>query len=193
MSHVLKPTKECELTFEEYLETPETNLRQEVIDGVIVMSPSPSYGHQFLLGDLYHLIREFAARRDLGMVIMAPADLLIRKKPKLRVRQPDLMFIARGRTSRETLEKVHVLEIAPDLAVEILSPSNTAALWSEKLADYASIRVPELWLVEPETRSVEVHTLAEGRYALTRRFGGDDEVQSGVLPGLALPVRLLFP
>jgi Uma2 family endonuclease len=131
-------------------------------------------------------------RHDLGAVVIAPADLLIRKKPKLRVRQPDLMYLARGRISREKLKKVQVLEIAPDLAVEILSPSNTAARRDEKVADYASIRVPELWFVDPESESVEVHTRAEDRYTLTRRFEKDDEVQSGVLPGLALPVRSIF-
>jgi Uma2 family endonuclease len=192
MSHVLKTAKERELTFEEYLETPETNLRHEVIDGVIVMSPSPTNEHQFLLGDLYTLLRAFAMGHELGVVLMAPADLVIRKVPKLRVRQPDLMFFHRDRANREELTKTKIVEIAPDLAVEILSPSNTAARWAEKLADYVAIRVPELWLVDPGTGSVEVHTRAEDRYTLTRRFEKDDEVQSGVLPGLALPVRSIF-
>src|SRR3981189_161834 len=89
-----------ELTFEEYLQTPETNLRHEVIDGLIVMSPSPTVEHQLLLGNLYRPLFGYATQNDLGMMILAPADLLIRKIPKLRVRQPDLMFFPRGRLSR---------------------------------------------------------------------------------------------
>ena len=102
------------------------------------------------------------------------------------------MFISRDRASREELKEVNVLEIAPDLAAEILAPGETETCWAGKVADYASIRVPELWLVDPETESVEVHTLAEDRYTLTRRFEKADEVQSGILPGLALPVRSIF-
>jgi Uma2 family endonuclease len=192
MTRATNPTKTRELTFEEYLETPETNLRQEVIDGVIVMSPSPTFEHQLILGDLYALLRDFITRQDLGTVIMAPSDVLIRKLPKLRVRQPDIHFIRRERASREELKKVQVLEISPDLAVEILSPGETAKRWADKLSDYASIRVQELWLIDPETESVEVHTLAEERYVLSGRFEKDAEIHSGVLPGLALPVRSIF-
>jgi Uma2 family endonuclease len=181
-----------ELTLEEYLATPETNLRQEVIDGVIVMSPAPDVEHQWLLGNLYRILFDYATRTNRGRVILAPADLLIRKTPKLRVRQPDLMLIPLDRLSREQMKRVNVLEVVPDLAVEILSSSDTAKRWAGKLADYASIRVPELWLVDPDTESVEVHALDEGRYTLLGRFANDDEVRSSVLPGLALPVRSIF-
>jgi Uma2 family endonuclease len=181
-----------ESTFEEYLQTPETNLRHEVIDGVIVMSPSPTIEHQWLLGNLYRPLFEFAERNRWGTVIMAPADLLIRKIPKLRVRQPDLMCIAANRLSLHELRRVHVLETAPDLAIEILSPSNTTKRWAELSADYASIGVPELWRVDPDAESVEVYSLAEGGYVLASRSEGEDTVHSVVLPGLVLPVRSIF-
>jgi Uma2 family endonuclease len=181
-----------ELTFEEYLQTPETNLRHEVIDGMFVMSPSPTVEHQLLLGNLHRLVSEFVARNERGTVIMAPADLLIRKIPKLRVRQPDLMFIASARSSRAELRRVQIIEISPDLAVEILSPSNTTTRWAELSADYASIGVPELWRVDPEAESVEVYSLAEGAYVLASCSEGEDAVHSVVLPGLVLPVRSIF-
>jgi Uma2 family endonuclease len=126
------------------------------------------------------------------MVVIAPADVLIRKRPRLRVRQPDLMFIARERMSRDEVRKVQILEIAPDLAVEIRSPGDTAARWAEKLADYASIGVAEVWRIDPDSRTVEVLTLVGGTYQAAGRFGEDDTVQPGVLPGLALGVRAIF-
>src|SRR4051812_27148117 len=98
-----------ELTFEEYLQTPETNLRHEVIDGVIVMSPSPTVEHQLLLGNLYPPLFGYPTKNTLGTVTLAPADLLIRKLPKLRVRQPDLMLFPRGRLSRGETKKIHVI------------------------------------------------------------------------------------
>src|ERR1700749_3191735 len=98
-----------ELTFEEYMATPETMLRHEVIDGVIVMSPSPTYRHQDILFNLGQDVKTHVKLHQLGMVSTPPADVLIRKRPKLRVRQPDLMFIARGRMSRDEVRKVQIL------------------------------------------------------------------------------------
>jgi len=193
MTRAISPrVADRELTFEEYLRTPETNLRHEVIDGVIVMSPSPTAEHQWLLGNLYRLLFEHATQNHLGRIILAPADLLIRKVPKLRVRQPDLMFFPSGRLSRGEIKTIQIFEVVPDLAVEILSPSETTSRWAEIFADYASIRVPELWRLDPETESVEVDTLADGRYVPANRFESVDAVHSSVLPELALPVRSIF-
>jgi Uma2 family endonuclease len=193
MTRAITPvSSDRELTFEEYLATPETKARQEVIDGVIVMSPSPNFRHQLILGNLYRSIFYHLLLIDLGTVVIAPADLLIRKIPKLQVRQPDLMIVPHSRISREELKDVNVLEVVPDLAVEILSQSDTLKRMAEKLADYASIQVPELWLIDPESESVEVYSFADDQYNLTGRFAKDDDVRSGVLPGLVLPVRLIL-
>src|SRR5436190_167023 len=83
-----------ELTFEEYLRLPVTKQRQEVIDGVIIASPTPTYEHQGLLGSLYRNLFGHVAAHGLGKVFMAPADVLIRKAPKLRTRQPDVLFLS---------------------------------------------------------------------------------------------------
>jgi len=192
MTHARSQTKQRELTFDDYMATPETMRRHEVIDGVIEMSPAPLVKHQLLLGNLYRPLFDHTSRNDLGTIILAPADLLIRKTPKLRVRQPDLMFISRNRSSCEAIQDVPILEITPDLAVEIRSPSDRPKRWADKLSDYASIQVPELWRIDPVAKSVEVYALVEGRYSLERRFEKDDEVHSRVLPGLALQVRSLF-
>jgi Uma2 family endonuclease len=193
MTRAITPVStDRELTFEEYLATPETKSRQEVINGVIVMSPSPNFRHQLILGNLYRSIFYHLLLIDLGTVVIAPADLLIRKIPKLQVRQPDLMIVPHSRIGREELKDVNVLEVVPDLAVEILSQSDTLKRMAEKLADYASIRVSEVWLIDPDTESFEVHSLADDQYTLTGRFTNDDEVQSGILPGFGLPVRSIF-
>jgi Uma2 family endonuclease len=192
MTRATKPVAERELTFEEYLATPEMKQHHEVIDGVIVMSPSADLFHQIVLLNLAVAIANHARLNDLGTVITAPCDLLIRKRPKLRVREPDLMFIARGRAGRDELKKIQILELTPDFAIEVLSPSNVGPSWAEKLSDYASIGLPELWLVDPTDESVEIMTLAEGAYVRLRRFEKDADVQSPTLPGLRLPVRSIF-
>lgn len=192
MTRAASQTRNRELTLEEYLKTPVTKQRQEVIDGVIVILPTPTVGHQLILGNLYSPLRDFVARHGLGTVVMAPSDILITKIPKLRVRQPDLYLIRHERASPAEWKEAHVVEIAPDFAVEILSPSENIARRTEKFADYASIGVPELWLIDPKTQSVEVHTLADGRYSLARRFEKEEEVRSDLFPGLALAVRSIF-
>jgi Uma2 family endonuclease len=76
--------------------------------------------------------------------------------------------------------------------VEIRSPGNRGKRWTAKLADYASIGLPEFWLIDPRDESVEVYALVEGRYNLEGRFENDDELLSRFLPGLALRVSSLF-
>ena len=114
-------------------------------------------------------------------------DILIRRNP-LRTRQPDLLFVG----SERAAILGDIIEGAPNLVAEILSPSNTRADIKDKLADYGRLGVEECWLVSPEARTVEVLTLDQ--QALTRKsiHGLGDLVQSQVLPDLALPVAELF-
>jgi Uma2 family endonuclease len=83
---------------------------------------------------------------------------------------------------------------APDLVIEVLSPSNASFDRETKLQVYARGAVQELWYVDPETRSVEVLELgADGRYVLVSRLVATDSLTSTALPGLSLPVASLFP
>ena len=181
-----------ELMLEDYLALPVTNRRLEVIDGVIVMSPSPTGWHQKLLIRFHRGIDDFVTPRGLGEVFVSPLDILIRKLPKLRVRQPDVAFFAALELAGLDLRRVNVWEVVPQIVVEITSPSDRAKKWAAKLADYASIRVPEVWRADPDAESIEVLALAEGRYTRAGLFGAGDAVRSIVLPGLELPVGPLF-
>src|SRR4051812_31394452 len=121
MTRAATQPKSRELTLEEYLATPETMQRQEVIGGVIVTMPSPTIDHHLVLLNLYRYLFEFVSREGLGTIIVAPCDLLIRIQPKLRVRQPDLMYFSSARVSLDDLRRMRYGEVAPDLAVEIRS------------------------------------------------------------------------
>jgi Uma2 family endonuclease len=192
MTRAAKQATPRELTLDEYMATPETKRRQEVIDGVIVPMPSPSNDHQWVLLNLVLLFSEIVRGSGLGSVLMAPCDLLIRTQPKLRMRQPDLMVFSAARVSPEELRRMRYGEVAPDLAVEIRSASETDAGWAEKLADYASIGVVEVWRVHLEDRSVEVLQLAEGRYERAGLFQEGESAGSVVLAGLIVPVDSIF-
>ena len=180
-------TQTRQMTYEEYLEGPEIKGRYDVIDGILIMAPSPTRIHQEILGQLYFLLRQFLDEHRLGSVFIAPLDVVVERDP-LKTRQPDLLFVSNARS--EILQDI--VEGAPDLVVEILSPSNSRAHIQEKLDDYAGLGVSECWLVSPEGRTVEVLTAAEGGWERASLSGVGDTVTSGVLDEFEVAVSDIF-
>jgi Uma2 family endonuclease len=184
-----------EISFEDYLALPESNLPTEIIDGVLVVSASPGAFLQWIVNNVNLAVTPFVRARGLGIVIISPSDLMIQRWPKLRVRQPDLMLFSAARTGLRGVADilgVKFFEVTPELVVEVLSPDQTKETLAEKLADYAAIGVPEVWMIDPDARAVEVLALAGGRYATAALFAQGEIIASAVLPGLDLPVASLF-
>ena len=152
-------TQTKRLTYREYLKTPEIKARYDIVDGVMTMAPAPTVTHQRILLRLVRLLDQFVSEQQLGEVLLAPVDVIIGREP-LRTRQPDLLFVSNERASILGDQ----VEGAPDLIVEILSPSNTRSDLEAKLSDYATLGVSECWLVSPEARSVEILGLTEGSW-----------------------------
>ena len=175
------------LTYEEYLKSPEIKQRYEIVDGKMIMPPSPNLEHQTILGQLHFLMYQFLNEHNLGRVWVAPLDVLVQREP-LRTRQPDLLFVSSERASILG----QIIEGGPDLVVEILSPSNTRAAMDEKLSDYARLGVRECWIVAPEGRTIEALELSEGKWQRLEIYGLGDTLRSQVLEGLELPVAEIF-
>ena len=175
------------LTYEDYLNGPEIKQRYDIIDGEMIMAPSPNLQHQRILGHLHFLVRQFLAEHNLGQVFFAPLDVVIQREP-LRIRQPDLMFVSNERANILG----QIVEGAPDLVVEVLSPGNSRGEMESKLADYAQLGVREYWLVSPEAMTVEVLELDERAWQRASLSGAGDHVSSGVLQGIELEVSQLF-
>ena len=179
-------TTGTKLTYEEYLETPETMVRCEIVDGEMVVA-GPSLYHQMISGNIHDPLRAFVRGNTLGVVVFAPVDVVVQQEP-LRVRQPDLLFVSNERA--EILGDR--IEGGPDLVVEIISPSNT---WSDiegGLADYATIGVRECWLVYPQIRAAEVLRLNDGEWRRVYIRGAGENLESAVLPGLELSIADFF-
>jgi Uma2 family endonuclease len=182
------------LTFEEWQALPETKQRCEVVDGVLQMPPSPTDEHQWLGFEIASHISPFVRERGLGLILMAPRDVLIQRSP-LRIRQPDVLFLsaARAGVSRPSdLVGQTRIEAPLDLAIEVISPSNTRRYVEEKLRDYHAIGVLECWLVEFSTLTVEVWRFGSESMSLVFTLGMDDTLRSEVLPGFELPVADVF-
>ncbi len=180
-------TQTKRLTYREYLKTPEIKARYDIVDGVMTIAPAPSLEHQKILRQLFLLLHQFVSEQQFGEVFFAPADVIIQREP-LCTRQPDLLFVSNERASILGDQ----VEGAPDLVVEILSPSNTRSDLEAKLSDYATLGVGECWLVSPEARSVEILGLTEGSWVRLGISGLGEQVQSQVLPELDLAVVQLF-
>lgn len=182
------------LTFEEWLALPEANQLCEVVDGVLVMPPSPFGEHawaiQVILGSLY----PFLAETGLGIALAAPYDVLISREP-LRVRQPDILVAdgaLTGISRPADLTGMPHLVSPPLLVVEVLSPSNTPRDIEERLADYRSIGVPECWLASFVTRTIQVLRLTADSAEAVATYGMGDTLRSEVLPGFELAVADIY-
>ena len=178
--------------WEGYLNLPEDLTHYEIIDGEVIPLASPTLKHQEIVLTLAERLRQFTRAKRLGKVLTAPFDFVIRRAP-VRTRQPDLFFLSRDRLHDwAQLQEQPRLEFAPDLVIEILSPSETYTYWSEKLQDYFVLGVPEVWLVDVDKRAIEVQVREAWGYRSLGWFAGEQVVPSRVLADLELKPAEVF-
>ncbi len=182
------------LTYERYRQLPEIILPYDIIAGDLYTSPAPISMHQVYLKRILRLLEDYIESRELGIILFAPVDVLIRRSP-LQTRQPDLLLLSVARTgieSEEELEQMPVIDVVPDLVVEILSSDEKRRHLSGKLTDYADIGIPEVWLASQEAETFEVLRLENSEFVRLGLYGRGNVVESGVLPDLKLPVDAIF-
>jgi Uma2 family endonuclease len=159
--------------------------RHELIDGELVVTPSPVPKHQIVSGNVEYALQEHVRASDLGLVLDAPTD--VRLTPD-NVLIPDILFITRDRLH---IIGPRAIDAPPDLVVEILSPGTRQRDLATKRALYARFGVQEYWIIDPETRNGTVLGLVGDQYVpipLTE----DATIASGVLPGLGLTLKSIF-
>ncbi len=157
----------------------------ELVHGVLV-EKTMGVQESFLALLIAGLLSEFAARHDLGFVL--GADRMARLALGL-IRIPDVSFISWRQVPTRRVPRVPILAFAPDLAVEVLSPSGTAEEMNQKLHDYFTAGARFVWYVDPVDRTVRVFTAADQSTVLNepQTLKGDP-----VLPGFVLPLQELF-
>ena len=197
MDVISVPTTEAtkkKISFEDYLLMPEINHPYEIIDGKFMPSPAPMPVHQRIVANVFTPLSNYVETEDLGVVLFAPVDIILQRHP-LRTRQPDVLFIHKNKlsgTGFDALEELQILEISPNLVVEVLSSSDTEKVLSGKLSDYQRIGVKECWLVSREARSVEVLQFTKKQSQSLGHFGLGETIQSQVLPDFQLTVDAIF-
>jgi Uma2 family endonuclease len=158
----------------------------ELVDGVLV-EKAMGYEESALAALLIHFLVGFVRQHDLGIV--AGADGTLRLMPGL-VRIPDVSFVSWDRLPGRRYPRQPIPDLAPDLAVEVLSKSNTAQEMKRKLREYFGVGVRLVWCVDPRARTVRVYTAENQSVLLTAEQTLDG---GAVLPGFALPLAQLFP
>ncbi|MHB8368562.1 MAG: Uma2 family endonuclease [Leptospirales bacterium] len=179
-----------EWTYEEFMSLPEGGpLRYEIIDGELCMTPSPNTRHQEISLILSLAIGNWVGKSSSGKLFIAPYDVFFSKDP-LQVVEPDLVFV-----SKEHLSIIGEKNIqgVPDLLVEILSPSTEASDRRVKHSLYERFGVPEYWIVDPATNTIQVFRLADGHYPAPQELGNTDVLSTPFLPGLSIPLSEVFP
>jgi Uma2 family endonuclease len=156
----------------------------ELIDGVLVGKPVGS-PESLLGGIVIHMLGEYLQTHNIGVVL--PADGLFRLAPGL-VRLPDVSFI-RWEAWTKDVAAQQITPIAPDLAIEILSPSNTKREIDRKIRDLFLAGTRLVWVIQPKTQTAEVYTAPDER----KRIGKGGLLDGApVLPGFKLSLTDLF-
>ncbi len=172
------------------VELPEyADRRLELVEGEIVDTPFSNPIHAGILISLSTTINVFVTKHSLGQVVGGDAPFVLEQSPVGRdtIRGIDIAYLSYDRFPGPLTTQP--LRVAPDLAVEIVSPSNSASDIAKKIQQLLDAGTDLIWIVYPELRSVAVHSKSGATTLL------EDDSLSGVdvLPGFVLPVREIFP
>lgn len=175
------------VTYTEYraLDT-DDHFLYELINGELVQKSAPSPEHQRILRNLAFKVHQFVVANKLGEVLFAPVDVFIDDN---NAPQPDLMFIAAKNAHFITNDGVFG---APDLVVEIISPSSITRDRVEKQRLYHRFGIAEYWIVDPQNKSIEVYTHTSSGYEVHAFAAGKGKVISKVLTGLEVSLFDIF-
>lgn len=170
-------------TFEEFQKLPEVEGKTyELDEGELLMEPSPTFLHNRIRDRIARRLSEFVERRNLGEVIVE-MDFRLSSDT---VRNPDIAWITSDHLQRIDVNRSPV-EGAPALAVEVISPSNSAQDTVKKTQQYLRAGCRSVWIVYPSMGLIEIHS-AGG----IRKIEGDDVLNEEFLPGFSLPLKSIF-
>ncbi len=172
-------------TYDDYAKMPEGTSCQ-LIAGEIIMTPAPGLFHQDILGIIFFELRQFVHQSKLGKVFVAPTDVYFNEHDTF---QPDIVFVS---TERKHILKDERIEGAPDLVVEILSPSTGYYDLAKKKDVYEQSGVNEYWIVDPTLQSIEVLTNQNGAFGTFAKAKKSGTVSSKLLPGFQVELVSIF-
>ena len=180
------PPGPIRLTVDDLRDLPDDGKRYELIDGELHVTPSPAPKHQRVSSKLQFLLVVALQHTDQGEVYNAPMDVVL---DDATVVQPDLLFL---RTEHLHFIGEKNIQGAPDLVVEILSPSTRRHDVLVKSSLYARFGVPSYWIVDPDLDRIELYRLDGTAYRLATTVQSPAVAEPEEFPGLRLPLLEIF-
>src|ERR1051325_9333161 len=174
------------LTAHDYRELPDAPPYYQLIEGELYTSPSPNWYHQEIVTNLARPLLRYLDKKPIGKIYFAPVDTFL---TDLNVNQPDVAFI---RNKRKSIIQEEGVIGAPDFVVEILSPRTAKYDRGAKRDIYARTGVEEMWIVDPELKTVQVYRFAESADAPVATHNIKQKFTSPVFPGLTISCAEVF-
>jgi Uma2 family endonuclease len=177
------------LTYDDFVLFPDDGKRHELIDGEHYVSPSPNSKHQAVVLSLGSILWGFLETHPVGRVFVAPFDVVF---SAFDVVEPDVLYIGNARLAQ--LLTAQNVQGAPDLVVEVGSPSTRRRDEKLKHQLYERFGVSEYWVVDPDLDVVKVYRLVDGRYVRASELALErsDVLTTPLIPGLELPLARIF-
>ena len=174
------------MTVADYRAMPEGPPYYELIEGELMMEPPPSSHHQEIAGNVFSLLRSHVRLHRLGKVLIAPLDVFL---SDANVLQPDVLFLANASASFLREDGVHG---APDLVVEVVSPSNGANELKRKRPIYVQSGVKEEWLIVPTLEQIHRYDFAIDAVKPVQIIDSGESFTTPRLPGLTIKAADVF-
>ncbi|MFH1898653.1 MAG: Uma2 family endonuclease [Candidatus Desantisbacteria bacterium] len=173
-------------TYEDYLTLPNDGKTYQVIGGDLFMTAAPLIYHQAISRNLAFIIWEFVKDHDMGEVFNSPVDIVF---GSTNVVQPDIVYVSKKRLD---IIREKAIFGAPDLVIEILSPTTLQMDVLLKKALYQRFGVREYWIVDPKEQKVEVFVMEGGKYESKGIFFQQDVVEVRMIQGLKVNLTDVF-
>ncbi|MFH1115214.1 MAG: Uma2 family endonuclease [Pseudomonadota bacterium] len=168
----------------ELMSLPDIPGKYEIIEGELVVTPGATFKHEVIGSRLIIRLGQFVEDHDLGYVGGSSLSCWMKSG---NLRSPDVSFVSRTRFDELEQDVDGFLKGAPDLAVEVLSPSNTIPAMKKKALEYFESGCKLVWLIAPDTRSVTILRPDGSETTVTEILTGED-----VVPGFEIAVSELF-
>lgn len=176
----------AKLTYADYCAMTPEGAGYQLLDGELIEMPSPTVPHQIASKKIFRPIDDFVSDNNLGLALCAPMDVVLTVNDTV---QPDILFVSNARQRIITHANVNG---APDLVVEILSPSNERYDLGYKMELYARHGVKEYWIGNYDAETIRVLLLTDGAFATAGVYGRGDTLTSPTLPGFSLGIDDVF-
>ena len=175
-----------QFTVADYRAMPEGPPYCQLVEGELILAPSPGSFHQDIAFNIAFLLRQHVVQHRLGKVCIAPLDVYL---SETNVFQPDVLFLSNASLPLLQADGVHG---APDLVIEIVSPSNGPLEKKRKRPVYAQCGVKELWLIDPVLEQIHRYDFTVDAAKPVRIVDSEENFETPLLPGLVVSAVEVF-